>query len=201
MCYHYEISTYCNSCGRQSSHHLEIFCVATTRHESNQRLNPADRCHIGKEPHKYPRKDATFPNMRYQYSMWSRQGCEICQEERQEFKKGDSSVAREQMRVTNNNQKHVDAREVEEMDGHLRKEDLGGHAVGIARAPHLGRNGRRALSKEEKRQRKVDIEKLFRDPKALEMQQRLLAEAIGRKQRGERDVSFSSRFCISWEGN
>jgi hypothetical protein len=152
----------------------------------NQRLNPADRCYIGRKPHEYPRKDARFPGMRYQYSMWSGQDCEICQEKQHEFKKRDSSMAREQIRVENSSQKYVDVSEMEEMTGHMRKEDLGDQGVGIAKAPHLNSNGRRALSKEERRQRKVHIEKLFSDPKALEMQQRLLAEAIGRRQRGER---------------
>ena len=127
-----------------------------------------------------------FPDMRYQYSLWSGQKCESCQEERHEFKKRDSSMAREQIRVVNSSQKCMDASEMEEMTGHLRREDLGSQGVGIAKAPHLNSNGMRALSKEEKRQRKVHIEKLFSDPKALEMQQRHLSEAIGRKQRGER---------------
>ena len=43
---------------------------------------------------------------------------------------------------------------------------------------------RRALTKAERKQRKAEVEALFNDPKALEHQQRLLKEALERRNQG-----------------
>lgn len=163
MCYHYIIVVRCRTCRREVESWPESTCLANEK-EHTQRLNPQDRCWVGKKSFDYPRKDILIPGMKYYYDdKFNDSECDACWLER-----------------------HNNPGPAPKIGGSiykgLHKGNLGGTADGKASktesAPKLVRRG--PLTLDEKRERKAKVEALFNDPKALEMQQMLLGEAMNR---------------------